>query len=85
MDADKFTHQIAVQHERVAALHRRISEAPVSQREQLDMIELFQTALEELDVAERARRLIEMLREHAPAAAPAADPDRKFPPEFSAN
>jgi Lon protease-like protein len=46
---------------------------------------LKQQLLEELDVAERARRLIEMLREHAPATAPAADPDRKFPPEFSAN
>ncbi len=47
---------------------------------------LKQQLLEELDVAERARRLVQMLREHAPsAAAAAAAHDRKFPPEFSAN
>jgi Lon protease-like protein len=44
-----------------------------------------QQLLEELDVAERARRLVEMLRAHAPAAPPSLGHDRKFPPDFSAN
>jgi Lon protease-like protein len=48
-------------------------------------VALKQELLEELDVAERARRLVAMLREQAPAAEPAGPHDRKFPPEFSAN
>jgi Lon protease-like protein len=48
---------------------------------------LKQQLLEELDVAERARRLVEMLREQEPVAAPGpeAAPNRKFPPDFSDN
>jgi Lon protease-like protein len=48
-------------------------------------VPLKQQLLEELDVAERARRLVEMLRQNAPIAEPAVAGDRKFPPEFSAN
>jgi Lon protease-like protein len=48
-------------------------------------VPLKQQLLEELDVAERARRLVTMLRDNAPAAGPAPAPDRKFPPDFSAN
>jgi PAS domain S-box-containing protein len=51
VDANQYTHQLAVERERMAALHRRITESPVSQHEQLEMIEVFQSALEELDVA----------------------------------
>jgi Lon protease-like protein len=46
---------------------------------------LKQELLEQLDVAERARRLVAMLRDGAPAAGAAPAPDRKFPPDFSAN
>jgi Lon protease-like protein len=46
---------------------------------------LKQELLEELDVAERARRLVAMLRENTPAGGPAPSSDRKFPPDFSAN
>jgi PAS domain S-box-containing protein len=45
-------HQIAAERERMAGLHRRITDSPVSQREQLAMIEMFQSAIEELEVAE---------------------------------
>ena len=48
-------------------------------------VALKQQLLEELDVAERARRLVAMLRDNAPAAEPAPPDDRKFPPDFSAN
>jgi Lon protease-like protein len=48
-------------------------------------VSLKQRLLEELDVAERARRLLAMLRDNAPIAAAAPEPDRKFPPDFSAN
>ncbi len=47
---------------------------------------LKQRLLEELDVEERARLLLGMLRDNAPLAASVAPAqDRKFPPEFSAN
>jgi Lon protease-like protein len=46
---------------------------------------LKQQLLAELDVAERARRLVEMLRDNAPVGGPAAAEGRKFPPDFSAN
>jgi Lon protease-like protein len=46
---------------------------------------LKQQLLEELDVPARARRLAEMLREQTPIAEAAAEPWRKFPPDFSAN
>jgi Lon protease-like protein len=46
---------------------------------------LKQQLLEELDVAARARRLVEVLREHAPTAEAAAGHPRKFPPDFSPN
>jgi Lon protease-like protein len=46
---------------------------------------LKQQLLEELDVAARARRLVEVLREHAPIAEAAAAHPRKFPPDFSPN
>jgi Lon protease-like protein len=48
-------------------------------------VALKQQLLEELDVAERARRLVALLREQAPVPAPAGAHDRKFPPDFSAN
>jgi Lon protease-like protein len=48
-------------------------------------VSLKQQLLEELDVAERARRLLAVLRESAPPAAAAPAADRKFPPDFSAN
>ncbi len=48
-------------------------------------VPLKQQLLEELDVAERARRLVAMLRENAPAVEPALPDDRPFPPDFSAN
>jgi len=48
-------------------------------------VALKQQLLEELDVTVRARRLVEMLREHAPAAGQAVPHDRKFPPDFSPN
>jgi Lon protease-like protein len=48
-------------------------------------VALKQELLEELDVSARARRLLEVLRGHAPAAGAGAIPERKFPPEFSAN
>jgi Lon protease-like protein len=48
-------------------------------------VALKQQLLEELDVAERARRLVAMLREQAPVPAPPGAHDRKFPPDFSAN
>jgi len=46
---------------------------------------LKQQLLEELDVSARARRLVEMLREHAPIAEAAEGQSRKFPPDFSDN
>jgi Lon protease-like protein len=48
-------------------------------------VTLKQQLLEELDVAERARQLLAILRDHAPVEPPAVAPDRKFPPEFSVN
>ena len=48
-------------------------------------VALKQQLLEELDVSERARRLVEMLREHAPIAEAAVEHARKFPPDFSEN
>jgi len=48
-------------------------------------VALKQQLLEELDVSERARRLVGMLREHAPIAEAAVEQLRKFPPEFSPN
>jgi uncharacterized protein len=50
----------------------------------LDVL-LKQQLLEEMDVAERARRLVAMLRKNAPTAEPAPPDDRQFPPEFSVN
>jgi len=46
---------------------------------------LKQQLLEELDVVERARRLIEMLREQGPSTEQPSGPERKFPPDFSDN
>jgi Lon protease-like protein len=48
-------------------------------------VPLKQQLLEELDVAERARRLVDFLRLHAPAAEAVVPSERKFPPEFSVN
>jgi Lon protease-like protein len=48
-------------------------------------VALKQQLLEELDAPARARRLVEMLRQHAPIAEAAAEYPRKFPPDFSAN
>jgi uncharacterized protein len=46
---------------------------------------LKQELLEELDVVARARRLVELLREHAPNTDAASQESRKFPPDFSPN
>ena len=46
---------------------------------------LKQQLLEELNVVERARRLVDMLREQEPVAPGGDAPNRKFPPDFSAN
>jgi Lon protease-like protein len=48
-------------------------------------VALKQRLLEELDVAARARLLLEALANRPPDAEPAASPDRKFPPDFSDN
>ncbi len=45
-------HPLAVERERLTVLHRRIVDAPVSQREQFEMVGMFESALEELEVAE---------------------------------
>ena len=48
-------------------------------------VEVKQKLLEDADVEQRARRLIEHFDAHAPSGSAAAPPVRKFPPDFSAN
>jgi Lon protease-like protein len=48
-------------------------------------VEHKQALLEQLDVAKRAARLLTLVDALVPSAPAEADPDRKFPPDFSAN